>query len=393
MLDPKPRAVFDTPRSGVDGLAEDMIRTVDTIMRGRSLVYVRALTLLSEIVAGPAKVETVIAGLEQAWSRKTFNIYYHRPLLMLAALRAEALAVERHPLARALATENPDALAITRESLLEALSPGRIGLWVSLATRMMQTNDVSRAVVWRWPAALAGCNLHARPLGLVDVGASGGLNLIADRLPLKWDQSDGTPLPVVTNPDVCLRVGFDVRPLDFKQEADLAWARACIWAGDVHRMARFDGAVSEWKASAGLTPAPVLRVLNATFVASKLPDLLDAVPADGVLIVYQALVRDYIETDKVGRYEQTMRNWIANVPRGRAAWIELEAATAARGGTSFDIVAHVPDGRGGVQSLILASTTSLPITLDVQSQSAAAFVRAMRGESVSGATRSHHYGT
>jgi hypothetical protein len=125
MFDPKRRPVFDIPRSGIDGFAADMDRTVDSIMRGRSLVYVRALNLLSEIVAGPNKVEAVIAGLEQAWGKKSFNIYYHRPLLTLAALRAEALAVDRHPLARALATENPDALAMTREALLQALSPGR----------------------------------------------------------------------------------------------------------------------------------------------------------------------------------------------------------------------------------------------------------------------------
>jgi hypothetical protein len=378
MFDPKRRPVFDIPRSGIDGFAEDMDRTVDSIMRGRSLVYVRALNLLSEIVAGPNKVEAVIAGLEQAWGKKSFNIYYHRPLLTLAALRAEALAVDRHPLARALATENPDALAMTREALLQALSPGRIGLWCALATRSMQTNDVSRSVVWRWPAALAGCNSQARPLGLVDIGASGGLNLIADRLPLKWDQSDGARVPVTINPDVCLRVGFDTRPLDFTVDTDLSWARACIWAGDVHRIAQFDRAVSEWKASAGLQAPPVLRVMNAVFVASRLTELLAKVPNDGLLIVYQTLVRDYIEADKVDRYEATMRRWIASVPRGRAAWIELEAASGARGGTTFDITAHVPDGRGGVQSLTLASTTSLPIMLDIQQQSAAEFSEATR---------------
>jgi hypothetical protein len=376
MFDPKRRPPFDVPRSGIDGFAEDMNRTVDRIMRGRSLVYVRALNLLSEIVAGPAKVEAVIAGLEQAWGKKSFNIYYHRPLLILAALRAEAMAVDRHPLARALATESPDALAVTRETLLKALSPGRIALWCALATRTMQTNDVSRAVVWKWPAALAGCNSAARPLGLVDVGASGGLNLIADRLPLAWDQSNGARVPVVINPDVCLRVGFDIRPLDFRVDSDLAWARACIWAGDVHRMTQFDRAVSEWRASDRLKAPPVLRVMNATFVASRLTELLARVPNDGLLIVYQSLVRDYIETDKQGRYEEAMRRWIAGVPRGRAAWIELEAASGARARPSFDITAHVPDGHGGVRSLTLASTTSLPTMLDVQAQSAAEFSEA-----------------
>lgn len=393
MSDRKRRPAFETPRSGIDGFAEDMKRTVDTIMRGRSLVYVRALNLLSEIVAGPARVEAVIAGLEQAWRKKSFNIYYHRPLLTLAALRAEAMAVDRHPLARALSTESPDALAMTREALLDALSPGRIGLWCALATRSMQTNDVSRSVVWKWPAALAGCSSQARPLGLVDIGAAGGLNLIADRLPLEWHQSSGARVAVATNPDVCLRVGFDVRPLDFNVDSDLAWARACIWAGDVHRMVQFDRAVSEWRVSDQLKASPVLRVVNATFVASKLPELLAKVPNDGLLIVYQTLVRDYIENDKIDRYETTMRRWIASLPRGRAAWIELEAASGARDRTSFDITAHVPDGCGGVQSITLASTTSLPTMLDIQAQSAAEFSEAIRVHSIEGSpTGTRNYG-
>src|SRR2546421_1763182 len=308
----RPKPVFDFPCSGVDGFAEDIERTIENIMRGRSLVYVRALTLLKEIVAGPSKVEAVIAGLEQAWGKKSFNIYYHRPLLLLAALRAEAIAVHRHPVARGLASLNPDALAVTREALLQALSPGRIGLWCALATRSMQTNDVSRSVVWMWPAALAKCNNQARPLGLVDIGAAGGLNLIADRLSLGWEQSNGARLPAVVDPDVCLRVGFDVRPLDFRGDADLAWARACIWAGDVHRLTQFDRAVAELRTSYRLKTPPTVRLMNATFAASKLNELLAKMPKDGLLIVYQTLVRDYIETEKKSRYEASMRRWLAD---------------------------------------------------------------------------------
>jgi len=189
-------------------------------------------------------------------------------------------------------------------------------------------------------------------------------------------------------------VGFDIRPLDFNVDSDLAWARACIWAGDVHRMAQFDRAVSEWKVSGKLKAPPVLRVVNAAFVASKLTELLDKLPNDGLLIVYQTLVRDYIETDKADRYESTMRRWIASAPLGRAAWIELEAASGVRDRTSFDITAHVPDGRGGVQSLALASTTSLPTMLDIQAQSAAEFSEATHVHSIEAsptATRSYRH--
>ncbi|MGA2448371.1 MAG: DUF2332 family protein [Polyangiaceae bacterium] len=40
----------------------------------------------------------------------------------------------------------------------------------------------------------------------------------------------GKRLRVASNLDVCMRVGFDVQPLDFTRDDDVAWGRACIWA-------------------------------------------------------------------------------------------------------------------------------------------------------------------
>ncbi len=348
-----------------------MQRTEEGHFRGRCLPYVRALTLLRGIVAGPDAVEPIVANLKRVWQMRTFYAYYDRPFVVLAALRAEALASAQHPLARAFATEAPDALAVTREGLVQALSPARTGLWSSLATRAPQTNEVSRAVVWKWPAELAGCSNRARPIGLVDVGASGGLNLIADRLPDLWEGPGGAPLRVGVGLDVRLRVAFDLNPLDFRNDRDVAWARACIWPGDVRRVERFERAVREWCASfTGPGAPPELHALNASLVPGRLPALFAALPANGVLFVYQTVMREYMDPAKRERYEDGMRRWLATVPRGRAAWLEAEVTPHP---ATLALAAHVPDGGGGVRSMTLALMHVHPGVVDTYAQAAAEF--------------------
>jgi hypothetical protein len=360
----------EAARSGVDGIELDIDRTIVGHLRGRSLAYVRALTLLKTIVSGSQRIDEVVAALERVWRPRSFHVYYDRPFLILAALRAEALASPNHPLARGLSTEDPDPLSVTRSALLEALSPARAGLWCALAARAPQTNEVSRAVAWKWPADLAGCSGRARPLGLVDVGASGGLNLIADRLPDEWEDKTGAPLRVASDLHVCLRVGFDTAPLDFKLDEDVAWARACLWPGDVRRTVRFDRAIAEWRASDRLAAPPAVERLNASIVPPRLPALLAKVPEEGLLIVYQTSVRAYMQKEKRERYEAGMMQWLAAVSPGRVAWIEMEATAH---GASLAIVAHMPDGRGGVRSTRLGLTSAHPSVVEISAQGARDF--------------------
>jgi hypothetical protein len=366
---------YEASRSGVEGLDEDIEQTVSGILRGRSPAYTRALTFLHAIIHGPEKVDDVVDGLQRVWGPRAFHVYFERPLLILAALRAEALASANHPLSRGFATDIPDPLAVTRSALIEALSPARAGVWCALATRIPQTNEVSRAVAWKWPAALAGCGHRARALGLVDVGTGGGLNLIADRLPDEWEDATGAPLRVATDLNVCMRIGFDLRPLDFNLDADVAWARACLWPGNTHRAARFDRAVAEWRTSATLTSPPTLHALTAALVPTRLPALLAKIPADGLLLVFQTTVRDYMEKSKRGRYEEGMRHWLAGTPAGRVLWIEAEPTSLVGTAASFAIIAHVPDGSGGLRSATLARTTDHPTIVDVDRQTADEFMQ------------------
>jgi hypothetical protein len=358
---------------GTEGLEEDLARTEAVQFRGRSLPYVRALRYLREIVTGPDRVPAIAVRLGQVWDRREFHIYFSRPFLLLAALRAEALASTDHPLARGFATENPDPLAVTRDAILASLTPERSGVWLMLSSRGVQTNEVSRAVVWKWPAELAGWGNRSRPVALVDVGASGGLNLIADRLPDCWNDAAAKPLRVASNVDVCMRVGFDIQPLDFHRDEDVAWARACIWAGAARRVERFDRAVREWRSADQLEVRPALHRLNATLVPARLPQLLARVPSRGVLVLYQTACREYMASSDRRRYEEGVREWLARTPPRRAVWLEAEATPERQ--AAFVIVAHVPDGAGGIQSMELGYTNIHPETVHVQTKGAAEFAK------------------
>jgi hypothetical protein len=356
-----------TPRFGVDGLEDDLSLAESLQFRGRSLPYVRALTILRAILgAGPDGVAWAVSALERVWAERDFHAYFARPFLLLAALRAEALASWDHPLARAFATQDPDPFAVTRASVLAALSPRRVGLWVSLATRTPQTNEVSRAVVWRWPVALAGASNRARPLALIDIGASGGLNLIGDQLTEAWTDGGGVPLPVATNVDAPVRVGFDIAPLNFMLDEDVAWGRACIWAGAVERAARFERAVAEWRKR---EPPPPVHKLNSSLVPARLPELLSKFPAAGLIVVYQTVTAEYMDPMKRDQYESGMRRWLARCSPRRAVWVEAECSPD-RPSAAMQITAHVPDGAGAVRTINLGWTSVHPSVVHVNATGA-----------------------
>lgn len=193
---------------------------------------------------------TLGARLDDAWRGRTFSSWYDRPLLLLAAVRFEAAALDL-----AAALESPT-------------------FWRNLRTRSVQTNEVSRAVAWLWPCEL----LDLREVVLVDLGCSAGLNLVADSLDLSWIE-DGpagpTPL-VVRRPTVIRRVGYDLKPGDVHDDDAMAWLRACVWPGQTERMVRLEAAIS---AAKGLADRGELTLHKASLV--DVPGRLDADLASG----------------------------------------------------------------------------------------------------------------
>ncbi len=317
-------------------------------------------------------------GLEQRlraiWRERRFGAFYERPLLLLAALRDEALREgEAHPLWRAIAHAEPDAGAADATAVRDALAPDRKRLWRNLAERHVQTNEPSRAVAWLWPARIAARAAGPRPLALFDVGASAGLNLVADRLTPMWEHDDGSPLQVAPAAPVDRRVGFDLRPLDALDEEDARWLRACVWPGQADREARLEAAISAFRILQPEAGAPRVR----STPASHVPGLLPRGDDGRLALVYQTIVRDYLPPDEWEAYRSGLERWLDDRPAGSALWVELEVTDAARnGGPPAAITAHVR-AAAGPRSFVLAHCEPHPRRLQVHVDAVEAFRSAL----------------
>src|SRR5204862_3462444 len=60
-----------------------------------------------------------------------------------------------------------------------------------LRERSLQTNEVSRGVLWLIPAILMTCRTANLPITLIDLGCSAGLNLVGDTETWRWKVFDG----------------------------------------------------------------------------------------------------------------------------------------------------------------------------------------------------------
>lgn len=355
------RTTGSFPRTtGVDGFREDIAQQ-RLLMGERAPVYARVLELLDGLLANPTRV-TLEESLGRSWQKRTFEGPYERPLLMLAALRFDALVEgATHPLYDALASPAPRLDAVTVDALTEALAPHRLGFWITLRSRRVQTNEVSRALTWIWPATLAGCANRKRPLAIVDVGASAGLNLTADGLSLSWRRRDGGMIPAGNHFHIRARVGFDPRPLDVRRKEDCIWLQACIWPGETERITRLEAAIRAYQAA---TPAAELQLLRASSVPGQLVPVTKAIGPGGLVIVYHTLVSGYIPRDERAVYESEMHSWLRAGRKGERAWASLELINVSD--PSFGCAIEVKVATGGDAATVrLGSTSYHPSVVDV----------------------------
>jgi hypothetical protein len=364
---------MERARTGLDGLAEELAQQ-QRVVDGRCPAYERALGLLPGVLAGPAG-----RLLAAAWGKRRFFAPYDRPLLLLAALRADARAEgPDHPLHAAFAARTSDPAAVTAVALADALGPRRGRVYAHLATRMVQTNETSRAVAWLWPAALASTQGGARPLALADIGASAGLNLVADALPAPWTFEDGSPVPVGRGAQVIARLGLDASPLDANAEPDADWLRACVWPGETAREDRLELALAAFRAARTRPDAPVLMPLGVRNVPARL-DLLSAADTDALVIAYQTVVRDYLAPDERDEYAAGMQGWLSTHPPGRALWIELEGGPPqADPALPSELAVHVRGADGPVQRLGIARCGYHPTVLHRDPAALAELVTVLR---------------
>jgi len=128
-----------------------------------------------------------------------------------------------------------------------------------LRTRLVQTNQVQRALVLRLGLALVR-RVTTAPVCVVEVGCSAGLNLRADRyaysvgtatfgdlaspVRIAVDIPAADLLPDLTDlPAIADAVGVDLEPPDPADDNDRAWLRALVWPENTHQAAQLTAAL------------------------------------------------------------------------------------------------------------------------------------------------------
>jgi hypothetical protein len=367
-------------RRGLQGFSDD-VRAWQAATPGRAPAYHCLLEDAAAMFEAPSGAieEAARARVEAAWRERKAPSPYQRPLLLMAALRAEALRVgDRHPLYRAIAAPQVDLPAATRAALADALADATPRVVADLATRAVQTNETSRAVAWLWPAELAGCGGGRRPLALYDLGCSAGLNLAGDRLPPLWTDETGAPLVLAVDAQIVARHGFDAQPLDVRRDVDRLWLTACIWPGETARQNRLVAAMEAFSALGSGTAAPVIQMADLGDVPARLSALAQEAPPGTVHLAYQTVVRDYLPEAVRARYVEGMRAWLRSAQAGSPRiWIELEAPSPP--GSMMTLEAHLASPSGELRDLTLARAGYHPDRLIVDGGGVAAFVESHPG--------------
>jgi hypothetical protein len=129
-------------------------------------------------------------------------------------------------------------------------------------SRRVQTNEVGRCALLL-PAVALGQREMDKPLHLIEVGASAGLNLVLDRYRYEYSNGHtvGDPSPVVLRtelrgphrdalplpphmPVIADRVGIDIEPVDVRDDDAMKWTEALLWPSDLSRLERYRAAVA-----------------------------------------------------------------------------------------------------------------------------------------------------
>ncbi len=220
--------------------------------------------------------------------------------------------------ARLLCGEPPD------QAGLRALVRRRGGeLSAVLLIRRTQTNEPARcATLLPALAALPG------PLALIEVGASAGLTLLADKYSYDYDghRVPGAdplapvlecrpvgPVPLPDRvPEVAWRVGLDLNPLDVTSEDDVRWLHCLVWPDEAGRAERLSAAVE----TARRDPPAIYR----GDLLTDLPDLVAKAPRDATVVVFHTAVLAYVRRPDRVEFARTVRElgvtWLSNESPG-----------------------------------------------------------------------------
>jgi len=236
------------------------------------------------------------------------------PVLLFASVHAVLLDEPDHELAQWYPNLTPEPRTPTERGLTSVfrrfVDEHRDAIEHLVATRSTQTNEVGRCSFLL--PALGIVADEVGPLGLLDVGASGGLNLLLDRYEYHYRSgasaaaSPGSvtsvvggpspvvlpcdtrgPVPIPTSvPTIARRCGIDRNPIDVTDPGEAHWLEACVWPDQADRFHRLVQAIE-------LAREAPPELLAGDAVTSLAP-AIERIGADAHPVVTNSWVLNYL---------------------------------------------------------------------------------------------------
>lgn len=185
-----------------------------------------------------------------------------------------------------------------------------------LQTRLVQTNEIRRCT-YLYPSFCYIYGKVKKPLSLIEIGTSAGLQLLWDRYSYSYGTEDtyGDPDSSVhltaqmrngnvpglsqNSPQVAWRMGIDLHVIDLSNKNDYLWLKSLIWSEHKERLELFERAVQLFNAH------PVDLVEGDG--VSLLPDVIEQVPTDSILCIFHTHVANQMSDDSKRKLIENVR--------------------------------------------------------------------------------------
>ncbi len=327
--------------------------------QGYSPLYARLFHLFARWLSRPAyRSDPLVLWLATVAERQhTFSV----PILLLAGLHRLVLsgagsvaALSPYYPTAGGSTEPDDALPAT---LRQAVLTHQAELAHFIKTTDVQTNETSRGLAWLLP-------LHYCPwerVQLVDLGASAGLNLLADYRRYRLEDAGGRrlldigaapspqfltisrgevePLPAPGPlPQITERLGCDLRPFRLDSAEQELTLISFVWADHPERLQRLREGIAAYRLAQQ-------RDVPVRLEAARLPDELErflwAIVPTAPVVLFNTYMTVYLE-DKGASMRRVIGEWAAGQQQP-VLWLQWEPAYDGRAAPEYSWCAWTAD--------------------------------------------------